>query len=60
MSRLKHTLGWIDTMADRRDLSDEQREEASVLARRRIENEGVDRLPKTIARNAVEDVRGDT
>jgi len=60
MSVLKQTLDWIDTMAERRGLTDDQRGEASVLARRRIENKGVDGLPKTIARNAVEDVRGDT
>jgi hypothetical protein len=51
---LKPVLDWIDTLADDRGLSDEEREVASVIARRRLNDEGSDPLPKRVAREAVQ------
>lgn len=54
MDTLRETLDWIDTLADDQGLSHEHREVATVIARRRLTNEP-DALPKTLARNALDD-----
>lgn len=53
MTDLQSIIEWIDTMADRRELDDQTREVASVIARRHTNQCSEGHLPKTTARKAI-------
>lgn len=54
MSReLAEALEWLETFAERDDLTEEEHEKAKVLTRRAVQHTDDDVLPKTVARQAI-------
>lgn len=51
---LEKVLAWIDTMVERREIDDDEREVATVVARRHMEECDCNHLPKSIARKSIE------